>query len=331
MNLSRRQWLAGAAAGLTATSLARNTFAAPTSRLDYIDIHSHIYSGEMSQVTGVDSLDPANLPKTVKFTLDEMDKAGVPMSLFSVGTESYFREPDAAGKARRFNENFARIVSDHPTRFRFFACLPFPNIDATLKEIDYATNKLGAVGVHMYASNGAKWMGDPIYAPVFEELNRRKAVIKTHPVPNDCCKVAGFGVTENGFDTMRAITKMLESGSSSRYPDIKIIWSHAGGALLGLVQRFVGEFEDNPKLAEIMPHGPEYELRRFYYDTAQSTNPIVMQALKSLVGASQIVFGSDYPYSTIADHANALRKCGFTEAELRGIDRENALKILPKY
>jgi hypothetical protein len=87
----------------------------------------------MSQVMKLDSFDPANLPKTVALTLDEMDKAGVSMSIFSVGTAQYFYEPDAAGKARRFNEIFARVVSDHPTRFRFFACLPVPDIDATLE------------------------------------------------------------------------------------------------------------------------------------------------------------------------------------------------------
>jgi predicted TIM-barrel fold metal-dependent hydrolase len=69
-------------------------------------------------------------------------------------------------------------------------------------------------------------------------------------------------------------------------------------------------------------------LRRFYYDTAQSTNLVIMQALKSLVGASQIVFGADYPYSTIADHVEALRKCGFSADELRGIDRDNGLRLL---
>jgi predicted TIM-barrel fold metal-dependent hydrolase len=99
-----------------------------------------------------------------------------------------------------------------------------------------------------------------------------------------------------------------------------------------LVERFGVGGPDN--LAEILAKTPEpdsklYHLRRFYYDTAQSTNPIQMQALKAFAGASQIVFGADFPFSKIADHVQGLQKCGFSAAELRGIDRENGLRFLP--
>ncbi|MBI4465316.1 MAG: amidohydrolase, partial [Acidobacteria bacterium] len=68
-----------------------------------------------------------------------------------------------------------------------------------------------------------------------------------------------------------------------------------------------------------------------YYDTAQSTNPVQMQALKAVAGAPQIVFGADFPFSTLVNHVQGLQKCGFSAAELRGIDRENLLRILPRY
>jgi len=99
-----------------------------------------------------------------------------------------------------------------------------------------------------------------------------------------------------------------------------------------LVERFGVGGPDN--LAEILARTPEpnsrlYHLRRFYYDTAQSTNPIQMQALKMFAGSSQIVFGADYPFSNIYGHVQGLQKCGFPAQELRSIDRENGLRFLP--
>ena len=119
---------------------------------------------------------------------------------------------------------------------------------------------------------------------------------------------------------------------ATRYANIKFIWSHAGGTLIGLMNRFLGPDIDGATLAQTPPVNSRlHHLRRFYYDTAQSTNIVQMQALKGVVGASQIVFGADYPYYTIVDHVDGLKKCGFTAEELRGIDRNNGLRILPKY
>ena len=75
-----------------------------------------------------------------------------------------------------------------------------------------------------------------------------------------------------------------------------------------------------------------YHLRRFYYDTAQSTNAVQMQALKTIAGVSQIVFGTDYPFgATAAKHVQGLRECGFNGEELQGIQLGNAQRLFPKY
>src|SRR5262249_20476573 len=116
------------------------------------------------------------------------------------------------------------------------------------------------------------------------------------------------------------------------YADIKFIWSHAGGSLLGLAGRIV----PSELMAEAEGKKPPedsmlYQLRRFYYDTASSHNHVQMPAMKTLVGFSQIVFGSDYPFGDPAYVARGLAHSGFTAGELRAIDRENALKLLPKW
>jgi predicted TIM-barrel fold metal-dependent hydrolase len=109
------------------------------------------------------------------------------------------------------------------------------------------------------------------------------------------------------------------------------VWSHGGGTLLGLIGRFLGQGSTrNVQLPTTpAPDTKLYHLRRFYYDTALSANRIQMQALKGIVGSSQIVFGSDFPFVPILDTVESLERCGFSSQDLRGINRENALGILP--
>jgi predicted TIM-barrel fold metal-dependent hydrolase len=122
---------------------------------------------------------------------------------------------------------------------------------------------------------------------------------------------------------------------ATRYADIRFLFSHGGGTMPSLVERFGIGAPDNiadniAKQAE--PNSRLYHLRRFYYDTAQSTNPVQLQGLKTLVGVSQIVFGSDYPFGAgEGRHLRGLAKCGFNADELRAIHRENVLRVLPKY
>ncbi len=120
---------------------------------------------------------------------------------------------------------------------------------------------------------------------------------------------------------------------ATRSPNIRFIWSHGGGTLIGLMNRFLGYANLSPRdlAGTPAPNSRLHHLRRFYYDTAQFTDFLQLGALKGLVGATQLVFGADYPYSTIVNHVELLRAAGLSGAELAGIDRDNALRILPKY
>src|SRR5258705_12223862 len=120
-------------------------------------------------------------------------------------------------------------------------------------------------------------VGDPVFAPLFEELNRRKAVVYTHPSAPTCCSrlVAGIAdpTIEFGSDTTRAIVRMVFSGSSARYPGMRMIFSHAGGTMPYLIVRLI-------KDSGAVPKGFPYEAGRFYYDTAQAAGFAAMSALK---------------------------------------------------
>jgi 6-methylsalicylate decarboxylase len=284
-------------------------------------------------------------------SIEAMDKAGVAMSFLSCTTpgltfgDDYSKEREQArALARDMNDYGAKLVTGYKGRYGLFAALPLPDIDASLREIEYALDTLHADGVGLVSSYGDRWLGDPSFQPVFDELNRRNAIVFVHPTDATCCHDVMRGVNpsviEWNTDTSRSIYSMIDDGAAAspavspatRYANIRFIWSHAGGTLTALSGRFLG----GPNSGNVLSRRPQlnsrlYHLRRFYYDTAQSTNIVLLQSLKALVGPSQIVFGSDYPFSTIADHAAALELCGFTEKELVDIARGNALRILPKY
>ena len=236
----------------------------------------------------------------------------------------------------RGNEFGARAASDYPGRFGLFAYLPLPDIDASLHEIEHAFDTLQADGVGLLTSYGNRWLGDSAFQPVFEELDRRHAIVYSHPTDGPCChsllpNTIPHAVEWN-TDTSRAIWSVINDGTdrppvttpgpsmATRYKNIRFVWSHGGGTLLGLVGRFLGHGGTvNVRSADLdaapEPDSKLHHLRRFYYDTALSANRIQMQALKALVGGSQIVFGTDYPFMSALDTVEALRECGFNKDE----------------
>jgi 6-methylsalicylate decarboxylase len=228
------------------------------------------------------------------------------------------------------------MVSDFKGRFGLFAVLPLPDVDASLKEIEYAYDTLKAEGIGLLSNWGDKWLGDASFKPVLDELNRRKTIIYTHGAAPGCCGgmfVPGVNETtiEYNTDVSRTIISLISSDTANRTPDIKYILSHGGGTITALTGRFLG----NEATAENLAGTPQmnsrlYHLRRFYYDTAASTNPVNIQSLRLLVGMSQVVFGTDYPFGNSANTAAALQRVGLTADELRGIDHDNALRMMRK-
>jgi predicted TIM-barrel fold metal-dependent hydrolase len=204
-----------------------------------------------------------------------------------------------------------------------------------LREIEYAMDTLKADGIGLLTSYGDKWLGHPSFLPVMDELNRRKALVYTHPTTANCCvnlvKTQQPAMIEFGTDTTRTIADIIFSGNAVKFRDIRWIFSHAGGTMPMLLDRFVRNAFLDPNAKPTVPDGTLAELKRFYYDTAQTANKPAMLALSAIVPTSQIVFGTDFPYRTSIDHITALRDCGvFSESQLADIERGNALKLLPR-
>jgi predicted TIM-barrel fold metal-dependent hydrolase len=278
-------------------------------------------------------------PYTPARAIEDMDRGGVATALISITTPGiWFGNIDETRRlARQENEYGARMCSDYKGRFGLFAVLPLPDVEASLREIEYSFDTLKAEGVGLLSNWGNKWLGDDSFKPVLDELNRRKTLVYTHGAAPACCGgsfVPNVPETtvEYNTDVSRTIVSLIVSGTATRTPDIRYILSHGGGTITALTGRFLGADASADNLARTPePNSRLHHLRRFYYDTAASTNPVNMQSLKMLVGASQIVFGTDHPFGNSANIATALQKVGLTADELRSVDRENALRILPKY
>ncbi len=271
-------------------------------------------------------------------SIEEMDKGGIATAVLSLSSPGiWFGDAEQARKlARIVNDYGAMTAKDHRGRFGVFATLPLPDIDGSLREIEYALDTLKADGISLMTSYGEKYLGDPAFAPVWAELNRRKATVFTHPTDPRCCtapdNIAGFSpiYIEYGTDTTRTVASLIFSRTAERCPDVNFIFCHGGGSITAFTDRFTVQMLRVPKYKDFTAEGVFAQLKRFYYDTAQASNPIAMASLTKLVATSQIVYGTDYPYRTGEEHVKALAGI-FGPDDLAKIDRDNALRLLPHW
>ena len=340
---TRRTFLAALAAAGAGSMLAVSQSTAQAGRRR-IDIHQHFVSpGFLATLNAKNASTPIpGLAAWKDFSparaVETLDRVGVQTAMLSITAPGvWFGDAqEARGLAREMNEYAAaRMVSDHKGRFGLFAVLPLPDVDGSLREIEYAFDTLKADGVGVLTSYGTAWLGDPSFAPVMAELNRRKAVVYTHPTDAMCCqglipRVANQ-MLEYPTDTTRTVVSLVVSETAAKNPDVRFIFSHAGGTLTSVAGRLLGAEMTADNLAKpAAPNTRLFQLRRFFYDTAGSANPVNMQALRALVPTSQIVFGTDAPFFDGAPQVAGLQRAGFTPTELQGVERDNALAILPR-
>ena len=304
-----------------------------------IDMHHHFAPPAwVLAVTGRPLLQPANARWTPEQSIEDMARGGVAAAVVSVTNPGlWFGDPvQARLLARACNDYGASLVQAHSRSFGLFAAMPLPDVDATLAEIAYAYDTLKADDIALFTSYGDRWLGNPAFMPVMEELNRRRAVVAVHPTAADCCRNLAYAPgappssIEYGTDTTRAIMGVAFSGDAHRFPDIRFIWSHAGGSVPFLAGRIEGAAGGSK---EALPNGFAAELKKFYYDVAGAANRGALTSLLQLVPAAQIVFGTDFPPGgTSAGVAKALADVGlFSESDLRAIGRDNAVRLLPRF
>lgn len=300
-----------------------------------IDLHGHaipaVYREALEAVIG----GPAPLPE---WTLDDqlamMDHYDIAASVISLPPPGvFFGDIDGAARlARQVNEELAGIVRQYPSRFAALAVLPLPNVDAALEEIRFALDELRMEGVALLTNVAATYVGDPAFAPVLDELDRRGAYVFLHPqVPPYAAPLSQYPVWlhELPFETTRAVIDLIYGGTLERCPNLRLQLSHLGGAAPFLAGRIASLADREPHLAENAPAGAEAYLGGLYYDTGLSDHAAPLAATRQVVDDSRIVFGTDWPFAALgdADPAPALGELG---ASLRSaVDYGNAIALVP--
>src|SRR4029453_14745571 len=302
-----------------------------------IDVHHHFAPPAwVAEVKGRPLLQTANTTWTPAKSIEDMDQGDVAAAVVSLTNPGLLFGGAAVTRrlARACNDYGAKLVQDHPTRFGLFAAMPMPDVDATLQEISYAYDTLKVDGVGLMTSYGDTWLGHASFRPVMEELNRRNAIVHVHPTAANCCRNLSYGVApgsiEYGTDTPRATTGVAFSGDAARCPNIRFIWSHAGGTVPFLAGRIDGASNG---ATDRLPRGFIYELKRFYYDLAGAANKGAIASLLQLVTPAQVLFGTDFPPGANSlDVVKALAEIGmFSQADLRAVERDNAVKLFPRF
>ena len=340
---SRREFLATAAGfGAGAMLAAPAVMAQAPAAARLIDVHHHIVPPfwfeevkDRIAAQGGGRIIPTWYGWSPQKAVEAMDRNGVETAIISMTTPGIFfgDVPQGRRLSRTFNDYAMEIAKDHPGRFGLFATLPLPDTDGSLKEIEYAFDALKADGIGLMTSYGDKWLGDPAFASVLTELNRRKAVVYVHPSSPLCCTSLMSYVppffSEFQQDTTRTILSLIFSGTISRMPDIRFIFSHAGGTLPMVAGR-IEHYSTLPAFKDKVPNGFDYELRRLYYEIANAAYKPSMAAITNMVPTSQIMFGTDFPLVAIDDTANGLRNLGLPPADLQAIARGNAIGLFPR-
>lgn len=310
-----------------------------------IDVHNHIipaeYLKELESIGIGNSLGRSFPEWTAERTLAVMDANGIRAAITSISSPGvYFGDASFARKtARLCNEVSAKLVSGNPARFGAFASLPLPDTGAALAELSYALDTLRLDGVVVLSNITGTYMGDGQFDELYAELDRRNAVVYVHPTDpvagNPLGREIPTYLMEVTFDTARAIFNLLYQGVFEKYPNIRWIFSHAGGALPYLTWRIsLGQFV-LPDGSKAVPKGVPYYLQRLYYDTGLSANPYVFRCLRELVPADQILFGTDYPFAPEILSAETVKGInayeGFSEEDRSKIECANAVKLFPRF
>jgi predicted TIM-barrel fold metal-dependent hydrolase len=298
-----------------------------------IDVHHHAILpriAELMRQVGA----PFKIPWTMESTERLLDECRIEHALISNPIPGdFFTAADTAARFNReANEAVAEFSAEHPGRFGLLAALPMPHVDAALAELAHAYDVLHADGVVLIPHSGGAYLGDPLYEPLLEELDRRAAVVLVHPMalPGTTAVNVPYVLADFLLDTTRGGLSLILSGALDRYPRIRWVLSHGGGFLPYAIDRvswlgpgFFGY--DRQRITD--------GLGRLYYDTAL-TGPNSLPSLLAAVPAERIVFGSDWcaaPAEAVTASLRGLDAAPLNAAQRRLIDRDNALRLFPRF
>jgi 6-methylsalicylate decarboxylase len=333
-HLTRRQLLrtaSVAAAGLALTS----RIGAQGQKTPRVDVHAHVWTDEYLDLvqsygktdTGIQRNKGAGISdKEMDARFAQMDANGIDIQVLSICPQApiFENKEHAVTAAKKANDLYAEVVQKWPKRFRAYVALPLPHVDESLKELDRGLNQLKMIGATITTSIVGRSVADPAFMPVYDELNRRHSILYIHP--------AGVGAESPLIENYQiiwmigapiedtiSITHLITHGIPMKYPRMKIINSHLGGAIPMLLQRLDNQYVwENPKT----PEKPSISAKRMWYDTVGHGHPPALRAAVDSFGAERLVLGSDWPYEP-----GPLYKRAVDYISMAGLKQEDVIRI----
>jgi predicted TIM-barrel fold metal-dependent hydrolase len=323
-----------------------------------IDVHQHVIlpeyldalerSGAIANrpADGMDGLGSelvtkAFTPESASRTLGDLGMSAAVLTPFSSAGIHHGNDRHAGYLTRATNEAAARFVADASATFGFYAILPLPDLEGSLKQLEEAFDTLHADGVAFLTTQHGVYMGDPQYEELYAEMDSRAVIAFVHPgrPPHTVRTALWPPLVEFPFETTRVAVNLIYHGILARFPRITWILAHAGGTLPYLSQRLksllVAQDSGRPSFAERMPEGVMPYLARFYYDTAIAGSAAPMAALAAVTEPSHVLYGSDWPYmppGDIWEQVDQLRRMPQFQGErLDAMERSNAAGLFKRF
>jgi len=273
--------------------------------------------------------------RDIDFRKGVLDEAGVDMQVLTLTTPgTSFESPDrAVVLSRVVNDALARIVGDRGDRFTALATLPLNNPEASAKELDYAARELGMPGVMVFSSVGGVSLYDERFWAIFERASDLGMIVYIHPnYPAGVEAMSRFWLMPLVgflFDTTLTAAGLVFSGAVERFPGVRWVLGHLGGAIPFLAERLDRGFEAFPECRENLTRPPSEFLREFYYDTV-NFDPAALKLAIEFAGADHILAGSDYPHliGSIEKMKQSIDLLDVSEAERQAIRGGNASRLL---
>jgi 6-methylsalicylate decarboxylase len=294
-----------------------------------IDVHAHYYLNRYLEAIGRPELPPPTAllnHLTIDERLSLLDRTGVDTQVLSVSqAQPYLPEPRRAAQAAKLgNDLYADVCAAHHGRFLAFAALPLPHVEESLAEVARVADISSIVGFTIGCSVNGHQLDDPLFGPLFAELDRRRSVILLHPVGQETTPwLAGHNLAwlvGATFEDTAAALRLVQSGMLDRYPRLNVIVPHLGGAI--------------PFLAARLAHRGSPEILRglngLYYDTVCGSTDSFASACK-VFGADRLLFGTDYPFCSEPEfrhHLSYLGENGLDAADLAQVTGGTAARLL---
>ncbi len=320
-----------------------------------IDVHTHIYTREWYEILreqggeyniqvrpdGKEEIfrkdTPVAFPQPGHFDYDirikQMNDTGIDVSIVSLTCPNVYwgGEEISCAAAVASNNNMAEAQGNYPDRIRWFTSLPWEYPEKAVAELE-RTVALGASGVMVLANIAGRSLTDPLFAPIWQAIDDKKLPVLLHPTDPPGALDMDMGSYDLSwsvgfmFDTTLAVTRMIFDGFFDKYPDLKLIASHGGGALPYLVGRF--EKGDEVELPErrMMKRSPTDYLRHIYYDCI-NYDARAMEYLISIVGYEHVMFGTDWPHQVFDTKGAMAHTEELPGDQMKAIRSENAIKV----